>query len=62
MYDLEDVNREFIDKKITKAKFRLLGLFGQGHNIVIYIRGLNARTDYFRKLVKRIIPINNRTR
>ena len=32
------------------------------HNIVIYIRRLNARTNHFRKLAKRIILMNNRTR
>ena len=29
---------------------------------MIHIRGSNARTDYFRKLAGRIIPIDNRTR
>jgi hypothetical protein len=62
LYDLKNVDREFIKEKVTKAKFRLLRLFGQGHNIVIYIRKLNARTNYFRKLVKRMIPMDNRTR
>jgi hypothetical protein len=50
-YDLKNADGEFIDKKITRAKFRLLRLFGQGHNIVIHIRGLSARTDHFRKLI-----------
>ena len=45
-----------------RAKFRLLGLFGQGYNIVVYIRKSSARTDHFRKLVGRIILIDNRTR
>jgi hypothetical protein len=61
-YDLKNADGELTDKEVTRAKFRLLGLFGQGHNIVIYICRLSARTDYFRKLIERIIPMNNRTR
>jgi hypothetical protein len=61
-YDLEDTNRELIDKKAIRAKFRLLGLFGQGYNIVVYIYRSSTRTDYFRKLIRRIILINNRMR
>ncbi len=61
-YDLEDADGELIDEKIIRAKFRLLGLFGQGYNIVVYIRGSSARTDYFRKLVERMILMDNRTR
>jgi len=61
-YDLEDLNRELIDKEATRAKFRLLGPLGQAYNIVVYIRGSSARTDYFRKLAGRIILMDNRTR
>jgi hypothetical protein len=61
-YDLKDINGEFTNEKITKAKFRFLGPFGQGHNIVVYIRELSVRTNHFRKLVKRMILIDNRTR
>jgi hypothetical protein len=39
-----------------------LKLFDQKYNIVIYIRRSNTRTDYFRKLIKKIILIDNRTR
>jgi hypothetical protein len=60
-YDLKDANKELTNKKAIKTKFRLLGLFGQKYNIIIHIRGSNARTDYFRKLVGRIILIDNRT-
>jgi hypothetical protein len=60
-YDLEDVNRELIDKKVIRAKFRLLGLLGQGYNIVVYIRRSNTRINHFRKLIGRIILIDNRT-
>jgi hypothetical protein len=61
-YDLKDADRELTDKKAIKAKFRLLGLFGQGFNIVVYIRKSSTRIDHFRKLAGRIIPIDNRTR
>jgi hypothetical protein len=61
-YDLKNINGKLTEEKITRAKFRLLKLLGQKHNIVVYIRGLNARTNHFRKLAKKIILINNRTR
>jgi hypothetical protein len=61
-YDLKDANGKLTNKETMKAKFRLLGLFGQGHNIVIHIRGSSARTDHFRKLTGKIIPMDNRTR
>jgi hypothetical protein len=61
-YDLEDTNKELIDKETIRAKFRLLGLFSQGYNIMVYICGSSARMDYFRKLAGRMILINNRTR
>jgi hypothetical protein len=61
-YDLKNIDEKLTDKVIMRAKFRLLRLLSQGHNIVIYIRRLNARTDYFRKLVKKIILMDNRTR
>jgi hypothetical protein len=61
-YDLKNADGKFTDKKITRAKFKFLEPFGQKYNIVIHIRGLSVRTDYFRKLVKRIILINNRTK
>jgi hypothetical protein len=62
LYDLKDTDEELTNKKAIKIKFRLLKPLGQGHNIVIYIRELSARTDYFRKLAKKIILMNNRTR
>jgi hypothetical protein len=61
-YDLEDADGELTDEKTIRAKFRLLRPFGQRHNIVVHIRGSSARTDYFRKLTGRIIPMDNRTR
>jgi hypothetical protein len=62
LYDLKNTNKELIEEKATRIKFRLLKPFDQGHNIVIHIRRSNARTNHFRKLVKRIILMDNRTR
>jgi hypothetical protein len=61
-YDLEDSDGELTDEEAIRAKFRLLGPLGQGHNIVAHIRGSSARTNYFRKLAGRMIPMDNRTR
>ncbi len=61
-YDLEDEDGELTDKEIRKARFRLLGFFGKGHNIVVHIDGSSARTDVFRKLAGRLILMDNRTR
>jgi hypothetical protein len=45
-----------------RIQFRLMGPLGQVHNIVVYIRGSASRTEEFRELVGRIIPMDNRTR
>jgi hypothetical protein len=58
-YDLKDINREFIDKEAIRAKFRFLGLFSQKYNIIVYIHRLSTRIDHFRKLIGKIILINN---
>jgi hypothetical protein len=39
-----------------------MGPLGQGHNIVIHIRGSAGRTEEFRALAGRMIPLDNRTR
>lgn len=61
-YNLEDEDGELTDNEAQRARFRLLGPLGQGHNIVVHIRGSSARTEYFRRLAGRMIPIDNRTR
>ena len=43
-------------------RFRLLGLLGKLHNIVIYIRGSALRIKEWINLAKRMLPLNNRTR
>jgi hypothetical protein len=45
-----------------KQQFRLLKLFSQKYNIVIYIRKSSARTAKFKELTGKIIPMNNRTK
>jgi hypothetical protein len=62
LYDETETDKEFTNKKIKKTKFRLLKFLGKAHNIVIHIRNSNNRADYFKKLIKKIIPINNRTK
>jgi len=62
LYDLKDEDGEFTDEKIKKARFRLLESLNKGYNIVVYIGGSSACTDVFRKLVGRLILMDNRTR
>ena len=61
-YNKAEADGELIDKEAKKARFRLLGPLGKAYNIVVYIRGLGSRAAYFRKLVGRIILIDNRIR
>ncbi len=61
-YDLEDEDRELIDEEVRRARFRLLESLGKGYNIVVYINKSSARTDVFRKLVGKLILMNNRMR
>jgi hypothetical protein len=61
-HDLKNENGEFTNEKIKKIRFRFLKLFSQEHNIVIYIRGLSARTEHFKTLIERMILMDNRTK
>jgi hypothetical protein len=61
-YDKVKANGELTNEEAKKARFRLLGPLGKAHNIVIHIRGSGNRAAYFRKLARRIIPMDNRTR
>jgi hypothetical protein len=61
-YDEEDRNGVAVDEEARKAKFRLLGPLGQGHNIVVNIRSSAGRTEQFRASAGRMIPMDNRTR
>ncbi len=61
-YDEQDRVRQLINVKKRKIKFRLIESFNQDYNIVVYIRESAGRTEEFRALTKKIIPLNNRTR
>jgi hypothetical protein len=61
-YEEEQQSGEWTDNEVKRVKCRLLGLLGQGHNIVVYIRGSPSRTAEFVKLAGRMIPMDNRTR
>jgi hypothetical protein len=56
----EDEDETEISKR--QQQFRLLGPLGKLHNIVIHTRGSSSRTDRFKQLAKRMIPLDNRTR
>jgi len=61
-YDQANEDEELIDEELWKARFRLLGPLGKGHNIVVHIRKPGGHTEYFRKLAGRMILMDNRTR
>ena len=61
-YDLEDKDRKLTDEEAKRARFRLLGPLGKGHNIIVYISRSLAYTEVFRKLIRRLILIDNRMR
>ena len=61
-YDEQEQSREPTNEEARKIKFRLLGPLGQGHNIVVHIRGSPSRTAEFKELAGRMIPMDNRTR
>jgi hypothetical protein len=62
LYNLEDTDRELTNKEARRARFRLLGPLGKGHNIMVHISGSPARIEVFRKLAGRLILMDNRTR
>jgi hypothetical protein len=52
-----------LEIRIKKKKlFRLLGLLGQEHNIMVYIRSSSAHITRFKELAGKMIPMDNRTR
>ena len=61
-YNEAEADGELINEEAKKARFRLLGPLSKAHNIIVHIRGSGHRTDYFRKLARRMILINNYTR
>jgi hypothetical protein len=61
-YDEAETDKKLTNKKIKKAKFRFLKSFNKAYNIVIHIRNSDNRANYFKKLIKKMIPIDNRTK
>jgi hypothetical protein len=61
-YDEQDKIGVFGDYEAMRIQFRLIGPLGQAHNIVVHIRGSAGRTEEFKELAGRMIPIDNRTR
>jgi hypothetical protein len=59
LYNNQEKTRELTDKEVIRAKFRLLELLGQAHNIIIYIRELLGYIAAFKALAKRLILIDN---
>lgn len=62
LYDSQEEKGEVGDEEEKRAAFRLLGLLGKLHNIVVHIRSSAGCTKEFKELAERIIPLNNRTR
>jgi hAT family C-terminal dimerisation region len=48
--------------KAKQASFRTIGPLGKLHNIVVHIRSSGSRTQQFKGLAGRTIPLDNRTR
>jgi hypothetical protein len=61
-YNEIEIDKKFTDKKIKKTKFKFLKFLNKAYNIVIHIRSSDNRANYFRKLIKRMILMDNRTR
>ena len=60
--EVEEKDEDFEEQEAIRAKFRLLGPLGKGHNILVHMRNSSGHIDYFRSLVGRMIPMDNRTR
>jgi hypothetical protein len=61
-YDSDEKDETLKNSEEIRAKFRLLGPFGKAYNIVTYIRKSLKRIMIFKKLARRMIPMDNRTR
>jgi hypothetical protein len=62
LYDNDEEAETLVDREMIRAKFRLLGPLGKGHNIVAHIRGSPKRIAIFKEYAGRMIPMDNRTR
>jgi hypothetical protein len=61
-YDSDEKDETLENSEEMRAKFRLLGPLGKAHNIVAHIRKSPKRIMIFKKLARRMIPMDNRTR
>jgi hypothetical protein len=61
-YDSDEKDETLENSEEIRAKFWLLSPFSKVYNIVIYIYKSLKRIMIFKKLARRMILINNRTR
>jgi hypothetical protein len=61
-YDLKNEDKKLTNKKIKKTRFKFLKSFNKKYNIVIYINESPIRTNIFRKFIKKLILMDNRTK
>ena len=59
LYNLKDKDKKLTNKEAKRARFKLLRLLSKGHNIVVYISKSLACIKVFRKLIRRLILIDN---
>ena len=65
LYKEDKINGIDLNKKQRKKKeqtFRVMGVLGKLHNIVVYSRASAGYTAEFKQIVGRMIPLDNRTR
>jgi hypothetical protein len=62
LYDKMNKRGELSEKEDIARKFRLLGLLGKLHNILVHSRSTSALVKEFEELVERMVPLDNRTR
>jgi hypothetical protein len=62
LYDEQKGKGKIENKKKKRIIFRIIKLFGNFNNIIIYIRSSVDRAKKFENLIKKMIPLNNRTR
>jgi hypothetical protein len=64
-YDKKEIMGKKKDKINDTGKqdtFRIIRPFGKLYNIVVYIRQSANRTKEFKDLIRRMVPLDNRTK
>ena len=61
-YDEIEERGEVVNTEDITYKFRLLRPLGKLYNIIVYSRSNNVLIIKFKELVRRLVPLNNRTR